>query len=314
MAMNRIARILLFSDPHFSVDSRIEEESWFPPICNLLQKIDRRLHLEASLVEKFLKFWDRITQKNMRLFLKKASLLGPYDYIFGLGDYTPGTNESGMVTEKSIGQFKTFLRLLKDYFWDSPLFLTWGDHDVGYRFNVSKKTGVKIGSETGGISLKSVLVADKLLNKAWGSLKIGKAKVIALSTNLIRASDDKDELLRRMSDLQRKAVVYSLMEADDSDPIFLFLHDPTALHPDSVIMDAMRYISKKKKIIIIHGHMHAEYSAFLTRLFYKPYRKLCKKFETILVPAPWGMFGIGKGFKVLNLFDDGSYQIEKHRI
>ncbi|MCD6150011.1 metallophosphoesterase [bacterium] len=301
----RIARILLFADSHFSVDSKIEEEKWFPPICSLLSRFSDKM------VGKFLKHWDEVTQKRFIKIVRNAYNHGPYNYMLGLGDYTPGANESGMLTPKTIKQYREFENIL-NRFPDIPRLLIWGDHDVGYRFDVSGKTGVKIGTEQGGVSVASVEAAEKLIGPPFGEMDIGPAKFIYFSTNLVRNVDEGSNPFLKDLKAKQESYVANALWKSQSRLNFLLLHDPTAILPRTAIRKIID--SHHRKITaIVHGHLHAEFSAKLTRAFYKPFRQFCKMYKLILVPAPWGMFGIGGGFLILNLFDDGSYQIKKHK-
>jgi len=302
----RIARILLFSDPHFSVDSKIEEEKWFPPICSLLSRFSDKM------VERFLRFWDNITQKAFVKMLKVSKHYAPYNFVVGLGDYTPGANESGMLTFKTVEQYRKFENILNS-FPDIPRLLVWGDHDVGYCFNVSGKTGIKIGTEQGGVSVASVKAAEKLIGPPFGEMDIGPAKFIYLSTNLVRNVGESSDAFLRELKAEQESRIADMLWKSQSRLNFLLLHDPTAILPGTTMREIIDSHSGKITAIV-HGHLHAGFSARLTRVFYKPYQCLCEKYEVILVPAPWGMFGVGGGFLILNLFDDGSYQIEKHKI
>ena len=304
-------KILFFSDPHYSVNSEIEEEKWFPPICAWLEKIQKKFKLQANLVEKFLSFWDKLTQKKTELMFEKAFQSGPYDFIIGLGDYTPGTNESGMITEKSVEQFSAFNESFRSYFPLTKRLLVWGDHDVGYKFDVSGKTGIKIGSESGGVSIKSVIRAQMFIGKMYGTEIINGARFIYLSTNLIRnVGENSSNELKILANSQMEYVVHELLESRPNYITFLLVHDPTALKLNGQIMNALE---ANGNAVIIHGHMHAGFSAFMTKLFYSFYRNLCKRFKVYVAPAPWGMFGVGGGFFILYLFEDGSYKIEKYK-
>ena len=301
-------RILLFSDPHYSVDSRIEEEKWFPPICTWLEKIQKKFKLQTNLVEKFLSFWDRLTQKKTELIFEEAKKHGPYDFIIGLGGYTPGTNESGMITKKSVEQFMIFKKLFHKYFPLTLSLFVWGDHDAGYKFDVSGKTGMKIGTETGGISVESVMSAKILIGMPYGTSIMNNARFIYLSTNLIRNVDkNSSDELKILAEKQMEYVIHELLEARSDYLTFLLLHDPTALKLNGQIMDA---IEANGNVIIFHGHMHAGFSAFIARIFYPFYQHLCKRFETYIVPAPWGMFGIGGGFLIADLKENG-FEVKK---
>jgi calcineurin-like phosphoesterase family protein len=296
-------KVLFISDPHYSINSRKYEEKWFPTICNFLEKI--RWH---SGVKKFLRFWDDITRHAFERILKKARDMEPYDLVIGLGDYTPGANEEGMLTEKTHIQYHVFKRRLNKIRCLKKL--VWGDHDVGYKFNVSKNVGIKIGTEKGGISAKSVRIATELIGLPFGHFSVGKVNFIFISTNFIRNVDENSHETLRKLKFDQKNFLAKKLDGQEGKA-FLLLHDPTALTKDTLIRKIID--SHREKIVaIIHGHLHAEFFRFIAK-FSPTYGRLCKEYETILVPASWGMMGIGGGFIVMNIFDNGVCEIEKYK-
>lgn len=305
---NLVARILLFSDSHRGVESKLYEERWFPPFCNFFERIKGKLFLPEDLTEKFLALFDNMTQDSFSKMLYEAEKSKPYDLILGLGNYTPGANESGMLTPKSRHQFFQFLSLLNSAF-SAKKILIWGCHDAGYRF----KVGRTIGTERGELSVGSFKVAEQLVGPPFGTFDIGPARFIYISTNLVRNvyPDSPDELKEARKN--QEMFLFEQMKRCDRKPLFLLLHDPTALPLETDIIKYL-YSFREKITAIIHGHMHAEFSARITRIFYSFYRKLCRDFRVICVPAPWGMFGIGKRFMTMNLYDDGKYEIKRHKL
>lgn len=298
-------KVLIFSDPHYSTKSEKGEEKWFPPLCDFLE--ERGYH---AMLQKFLNFWDTVTQRAFRSMVKKAKDSEPYDLAIGLGDYTPGANEKGMLTEKTHLQYVDFESILKSIEVHSKL-LVWGDHDVGYRFNVGSKTGVKIGTEKGGISIESVQAAIKLIGLPFGFFSMGAANFIFISTNLIRNVDENSDRALWVLKIEQESFLAKTMR-DSAGNIFLLLHDPTVLTKETAVRKILDSYSNKITAII-HGHLHAEFS----RLFAKTsptYRGLCRKYKTILAPAPWGFMGIGGGFLVMNIYENGTYGIEKQKL
>ncbi len=291
-----ICKVLLFSDPHFSVDSKKYEQKWFPPLCDIMPK---------WMTIKFLKFWDNMTQRAFKKALLSYDGYGPFDLVIGCGDYTPGTNEMGMITDEAVKQYEQFQKSFYTTLGYAPSILVWGDHDVGYKFEVSGKTGVKIGTESGGMSVLSVHRAQDLIGPAFGELDLGVKKIVYISTNLIRNVDNtSDSYLQNLKCQQEDFVEEILVNARDREIIF-FLHDPTALNFYEGVGESLLTHSKKIDTLL-HGHMHARWNAQLMRVVYKPYRQLCKMFPVYVIPATWGMMGIGKGFGVMEILDDES--------
>lgn len=299
-----VARVGFFSDPHFSVESEKEEEKWFPPVCNFLEKINS----SGRLVKKFLSFWDKKTQSSFKKIIEKMINLQPFDLVVGLGDYTPGANESGMLTPKTQEQYFAFQKIIDQI--DCPKKLVWGGHDVGYRFNVSGKIGIKIGTETGGMSVESAESATKLIGEPFGCFWVDQIKFIYISTNLIRNVNE--ESPKKLGDLKLSQENFLARTLNNGNKkAFLLLHDPTALSECSVariIIDSHR----DKIIAIIHGHLHAEFVSKITKNF-PVYQELYSRYETILVPASWGMMGIGGGFLIMNIYNNGTFKINFHK-
>lgn len=299
------AKILLFSDPHFSINSEKGEEKWFPPVCDFFDKINH----SGRLTAKFLRFWDNVTQKAFKKVIKKALNNGPYDLVIGLGDYTPGTNESGMITEKAREQYVLFESSLGRI--GAKKLLVWGDHDAGYKFDVSGRMGIKIGTEEGGISPESVEAATRLIGPPFGCFFVSGVKFVFISTNLVRNVDKKSPKELQMLKLEQENFLAKTLCGSKKN-VFLLLHDPTALGKNTAVRKIID--SNREKIeAIFHGHFHAEFSRFFAKL--SPVcRDLCKNYETILVPATWGFMGIGGGFITMDIYGGRVCTIENHKL
>lgn len=298
-----ICHTLLFSDPHYSVDSKRSEEKWFPPLCNIMTQ---------GMTQKFLRFWDNVTQNAFKRMLQKSvELYGVFDLVIGCGDYTPGVFESGMITNSAIKQYKEFEAVLYDSVGYALRVLVWGDHDTGYKFDVSGNTGIKIGTESGGMSALSAKRAENYIGPAFGVLDLGVKKIVHISTNLIRnVNNCSDRYLQDLQKNQEEFVAEALQSAGEEEIIFL-LHDPTAIDINRGI--GLLLATHSSKIhLLMHGHMHARWFARVMRTVYSPYRRLCKLFPTHVIPASWGMMGIGKGFGIMDVFDDGTVNLYWH--
>lgn len=325
MKKNIISRGLLYSDIHLSFGSIIEQERWYPPICSILQKIQiicnilknflKRLSLPNKflpndLVGSFLAAFDRETQKSLEKLLKTAYKQGPYNYTAGFGDYVSGDNESGMING-SDKDYILFEGRFSSFFGNLASFRVWGDHYAGYRFNVSKKVGVKIGTEKGGISLRSVAIAKKLIGSPFGIKKFPEATFVYISTNLLRNVNAESE--SELQELKKQQLDFLKNVLYANKDIFLCMHDPTALPLDKEFLTFL-YVYRKNIAGIFHGHMHAEYARRILWFAYPFYRKLCKDFKVELIPSPTGMFGIGSGFKILHVFNDRTWETIKHKL
>jgi len=298
-----ICHTLLFSDPHFSVNSEEREEKWFPPLCSLMPN---------WMTKGFLHFWDNLTQNAFKKMLAKSiEYYGVFDLVVGCGDYTPGSNESGMITQPSLSQYNQFDEVLYKAVGYAPKVLVWGDHDTGYRFNVSSNMGIKIGTELGGVNSLSIHRAENYIGSAFGMLDLGVKKIVHISTNLIRNVDNSSDTYLYDLQEQQEVFIANVLENAQEDEIVFLLHDPTAIDTnDGIGLLLATHVSKIH--VLLHGHMHARWFARVMRVVYNPYRHLCKLFPTHVIPASWGMMGVGKGFGIMDIFDDGTVNLHWH--
>lgn len=212
-----------------------------------------------------------------------------------------------------------------------------GDHELGYRLPLSSDS-------RGGISKQSIDIFMRECNQLFGYKKIANFHFAWLSSSLF--SQDTTHLpmeermfISRMESAQRFNLPSALWEVKEGEKLFLLIHDPDALeHVDRLLP------AKSLKMIagVFSGHLHAQeslrkyemlgkiaqtkISALLAKAFKRwrlvhdwakgnPRRlELFRKYDLRIIPAPGGMMGKGGGFLVMNLYEDGSYEIKKHSL
>lgn len=300
-------QFLLLADVLFSVYSRAEQGRWFPPQLSFFEKLGNVIGQDFSQ-KRLLAWFDRRSMETFQEMLVRAKASGPYDGLIGAGNYTIGTNESGMITPECLGQLEFFMYKLRRYFPDEFFLKTPGGHDVGYRYIVKERTGFAIGLESGGMSEESVDAFMKNLGPLFQRKTIGPATFVSISSNLIKnVNDDSPEKLRLLKCEQAEFLKSCLGEKED---FFLVMHDPTALSHE---MHELILSNKHKIRAIIHGHCHCWQLRWLT-LFHSPYLKLCKSIPVILADAPWGTFGIGKAFKILEVDEEGGWKTKRYSL
>ncbi len=298
-------RFLLIADVLLSMMSRPEQERWFPPQLPFIEKLGRLLRCDWNQ-KRLLAWFDRRSQETYQAMLEAASKKGPFDAIIGAGNYTIGTNESGMITPECIEQWVCFMHYLSKYF---QLVLLWaiGGHDVGYRYMVKARAGFAIGSEMGGMSEESVNMVEKHIGPLFQAKKIGPATFVTISTNLIKnVNDNSADSLKRLK-LQQEEFLKEVLRTQTG--VFLVMHDATALSRE---MRNLIIQNRSRIDAIIHGHNHSWLFRWITILTYPPYARLCLKVPMILADAPWGSFGVGKAFKVLEVDEEGSWTIKRY--
>lgn len=285
-------RIGLFSDLHYSVDSRPEEHKWFPTIYNLLAKFSQKW------ADGFLRFWDRLTQYWANAVLQKLSR-EQVDFFVSLGDVTPGINEEGMKEEKAVDQARQARGLIT---WclgqNKPIYFIPGGHDIGY-FCKLPGGQEKFPSD---ISCKNY---ESIFGATW---QIGIVKDIRLiflySYLLCRPASDfsAHPYLAQLKARQERWLKHKLGEA--GEPIILFLHDPWTLLRIYPLLEPHRH----KIICTVVGHIHSRFIFRLLKLYHSEWREL----KVQMVPAPWGWCGIGRkgGGAIIEVESDGQYRFK----
>ena len=242
--------------------------------------------------------------------LSKAQTQGPYHGIIGAGNYTIGTNERGMITPECIDQWKHFIFWLKNVFHEAVEFFlaTIGGHDGGYGYQVKKHLGFAIGLETGGMSEESVAAFTTYVGPLFQIKKLGPAIFVSISSNLIGNVNEKSPESLRKLQREQEEFLRDILEKTQHK-VFLVMHDPTLLTRKMLKL----IISHRSKInAVIHGHNHSWLFRIITMLTYPPYLWLCFNVHVILADAPWGSFGVGKAFKVLEVAEDGSWKTRRY--
>lgn len=277
-----MARILLFSDIHYSKNSLPSEKRWFPEIVSLLGIFSGRL------ATGFLYFWDSYTQRCSETFLSAVSG-EKYDAAFCLGDMTPGVRESGLASEKSVqeaDELKEKLFRVMRY----PLHFVLGNHDVGYT--------APIGYKRGGITLVSLEKAvDVYREKLFYTIVVGNTKFCVITSSLAMTDVRFEEWKKRQFDFLQG-------ELAQSEKIFLLFHDPFALRDVTLRGIIGNNLPKIEKIIC--GDVHA---VFIGRMlsFLLPFSD-----KIIFTPSICGFLGFGRGF-VETAINEFGYEFKNSR-
>ena len=101
--MKNKKRILVFSDVHFSVRTKIGERRWYYPMERMLP---------GKLANLFLQYWDFETQRCFQKMLDRASRLKPFNFLIDLGDGTPGDSQRGLITEKTQQEYLRYRKFI----------------------------------------------------------------------------------------------------------------------------------------------------------------------------------------------------------
>lgn len=330
-----LARILLMSDSHCMV---------VPP---WKQKGQTEKGLAGWIVEFFISIWKLF---NLHFFVKaieKIGKMGKFDKIIYCGDLAECVyNERGMITGKDLKEmerFKAFIELGIDVKKENIHYLP-GDHELGYILPLSC-------DPEGGISWKSIDNFQSVFGPLFSGFAIGNFNFLLLSSSLFtqpigHLSEGERKYVAKLQKDQQNFIWDYFADKKKNGTVFAFMHDPDGTDQFNAVI--LHYnVLRNRKYKVLCGHMHAEdslkkYEALgkianaktlkekaVLWIFnrFKKGRKVMnwaegnlqrieifEKYGLQVVPSTAGMMGRGGGFLILNLFDDGSYEIEKHKI
>lgn len=330
---NLIARILLISDFHWMI---------VPP---WKQKGQTEEGFLGKIIEFFISVWKLFNNNAARKALEKISKMGPFTKVILLGDLAECEwNERGIILPNDIRELAELKKLIEssvkakreDFHYLA------GDHELGYTLPLSSDPG-------GGISRKSIDNFQSVFGPLYTGFSIGEFHFLLLSSSLLTQKSKNSEFQKLKKD-QFEIFDSMLEKISEAKDVFIFLHDPDGLREIQSHFDIPylgSYYLRNKNFHAFCGHMHAEDSLkkyqnlgrianakslkekilkWLFNCFKKGVKvmewakgnlrrvEIFKKYDLQIVPSTAGMMGRGGGFLVLNLYDDGTYSVEKHKI
>lgn len=306
-------------------------------------KTQRRNFVEI-LIQKFTEFFGGRTEKMYQLM---ADVIKAEKISIGIfnGDFMESSaTERGLYTERDLEVVRHMLATEKAKLGLEEIQLNMGNHESGYNLPLSTDPQC-------GISKKSVenFLALTERDNLYYSFKLDGYTIIFVpyifSEDTARDFDlqkEKDDFLLKFQS-----------ELESSDRVILFVHDPDSFDDKQLIKLVRENRQAIKMIFYGHYHswinlfftkllilIYTRWFLIFPRWFFfnpiiwlaagrdkekigkisKYFRKrrniprIIKELDAILIPAPGGMYGIGGGFYVINLSDNGSYRIEKHSL
>jgi len=326
-----VARILLIADFHWMI-----VKPW-------QQKGQTDKGILGVIVEFFISIWKLFNNRNVKKALKKISRMGEFDAVFSLGDLTECIyNERGMITENDIKGLVQVRELVERSIRAKTFYYLSGDHELGYKLPLS-------ADPSGGVSLESVQNFQKIPGSLFGALTIGQFNLILLSSSLLIQKLNEPELVE-LRNKQFEMLDKALENIAVGEDVFIFLHDPDGLQEIEKYFDTPyfgSYYLRNKHFHTFCGHLHAEESLRsyeklgrianaktmgekIKRWIFMKNEKgrkvmrwakgnlwrleIFRKYDLHIIPATGGMMGKGGGFLILNLFEDGSFHVEKHKV
>jgi len=305
--MEEKIEILVFSDVHYSMDTRIEEARWWPPAERILPE---------KIALKYLQRIDGQTQKCFYAMLKQASSLASgsklFDCILELGDGTPGTNQRGIITQKAVEERLFYKKVIDNVFPGTKKKFLWGNHDTGF---YSKSTAIiSLNSQIGYMSKKSYDSAKKFIGSPWQSFKLGNFVFLLLNSEIIRASRSAvspDRSFFKQQELKQEEFIKDVLN-NCSEKIILAIHDPSKLE---FLLPILKN-HKDRICLTLAGHYHALSQEQIRSKF--PWGE--KINFTKIIPNTWGgilerhkLFNGKGGFAILELSGD-SINLELHHL
>lgn len=322
-----ISRILLIADPHYMVVPPEEQKG------QIIKGIDQII--EGWLI----RGWKEKNNFNFSRAIQALRSGKVYNSVILLGDLIECVyNERGIFTVQDIETAKELLVIIKNTLTlTGEIHYVPGDHELGYKLPLSL-------DPDGGLNEASVANFERLGDKLFSFWQIENFHFLTVSSSLFIQNTEHLECAarRQIETLRRKQmnflISYLNFKIPDEHMAFLFLHDPDAIET----IDKLPGAQKITKIFC--GHMHEEKTlksyvrlgkianSFWGRTLLftlglavnrlerarriikwargNLYRaSLFEKYKLEIVPAISGMLGSGAGCKILNLFDDGSFEV-----
>lgn len=266
-------------------------------------------------------------ERRFALVLREAEKIGKTDFLFCGGDMVTGYGERGLVGPDSPEHVATFKRALDEYFRGVPRYYAAGGHEIGYALPLST-------DPEGGPSEKSIQMFEENFNQLFYTFSEGRYKFVVLSSDLILLASDSTSLQKRKA-LQEEFYKDEITYTHPEQKIVLMLHDPDALAP---MFDFLgEHLDNIERTF--SGHQHAQWvntiyphlcAAASSRVLALPLNPLFNAFfpgkadavweyfrknkdnaaiwsavKLSVIPAPGGMMGVGGGFLVADLKEDG---------
>ncbi|EKE21636.1 MAG: hypothetical protein ACD_7C00165G0005 [uncultured bacterium] len=299
-----------------------------------------------NFIERSIQFFANILQKKEKnIYEKMKKVVNEKMINVGIsnGDLMESAaTERGWITERDTEAAKEVVQKLENSLSLGKLELNMGNHESGYILPLST-------DDEGGVSLQSIknflLVAKR--DKLYHSFLIEGFRFIFVPY-LFTEQIAKDFDLNKEKEVFLEEMKKDFFLSDE--PVVLFIHDPDSLMNENLL--SLIQANRKKIKAMFFGHYHSWMNLFFAKILVNifncwwlfPLRPLVnvifwiisgrnmrivrelgkyfrsrknipgiiKKLGMILIPAPTGMFGVGCGFLILEISDNGKLEIKKY--
>ncbi len=275
---------LVLSDTHFSFNSKIGQQKWFPGLLNMLIKFGPRGRRKAT---SYLEAIDRRTQRQFELVLAKVKAQYPdITTIIHCGDIVAGNNESGICNEASIREFEQYEKTVNLYFPRARKLYGWGNHDIGY--HEASKLGRLFSKRIGGVNNSSLTNGSRLLGKPFYTDKLGPWTLVFINTELsrVRPQTHDHEVANIIKELSEQQKLMLANEIGSQDKLIVIGHDPFVL-----CKKILPHLNSSQIYRVLAGHVHNKKFTRLLRLRFRTARKG----HLQIIPSTWPSILNGKG-------------------
>lgn len=275
-------RLIFFTDPHVSFDSRPEHQRWYPGVMRLSPGPVRRWMLRRL---------DWRSQQNLRMVFGDADNA---DVVICGGDATPGEDERGMVSAVAQDQYRRFRQIVDEY-WHGPFYSAWGNHDVGYHY---------FRQRIGGMSCESLDAATTHIGPPFQRIQLGEWSILIVCSELLAAArrrrDGNGELWDVVEELAGVQRAWIRSELAAAQRVVFVDHDPTKFLSD-VWPEVIATGCEAKVHLTLAGHMHLRPLGQALRAASSAARAA----RLHVIPSTWQAWGIGCGYAQVALTAKG---------
>ncbi len=325
-------KIILTADAHYG------EEKYDELTQDKFKKPDDRQNNvpDATWLDYVFNRYRQGNERRFKLLLTEMKKVGEVQYIFFGGDMVSGYGERGLSGPNSQRAIDDFKQVLNGFISDRiPKHYVTGDHEMGYELPWS-------WDEKGGMNEMAIEMFENNFNELFFTVQEGQYKFVVLSSDLELLNDGGRMVTEKMMKKKKRQEEFykdTISGASKGERIVLMLHDPDALQPMFKFLE--KHLQKIEKTFV--GHHHAQWTTAIQKYLYQiagsslgnPSLKFLEQFvaksslqhlreksvngkiwqqvKMVTIPAPGGNFGLGGGFLVATLGEQG-LDIQKHKL
>ncbi len=330
---NKNKKIILASDAHYG------EKKYDELTQDKFKKPKERGSAipDATWLDYVFDRYRRGNERRFKLLLSEVKNIGGVQHLFFGGDMVSGYGERGLSGPNSQKVIEEFKKVLDQFLPQKTLakHFVAGGHELGYALPWS-------WDEKGGINERAIEMFESNFNELFFTVQEEQYKFVILSSNLELINDRNQRVTEKILKKKREQEEFykdTISEALPDEKIILMLHDPDALQPMFSFLE--QHLQKIERTFV--GHHHAQWVTAVQKYLYRlagsslgnsslkfleqfvaksslqHLRKnsvnaqIWQRVKMVTIPAPGGNFGLGGGFLVAVLGEDG-LSVQKHNL